>query len=166
MHEAGLLDELEPDSNSFYSQIITHALPPLRIPSSNIHHDLLPPCASLSKAYEAQHTSVSQQHLPPFCENLFSASSTSLTALIQDTQTAFNLTAPNLESSFSWQRQARGRDGRFLPKGVIPCDIGEKERKQCGWCGTFETTQWRAGPSGSIGTLYCLVLWRYRYDFS
>lgn len=150
------LTTLEP--NVFRSQVFTNALPPLSLPSPAATLSSLPPFETIALRLDEQHSLFQQSQcaklslsLSPFDTEL-SRQTTTLVHSGKDARPSAKQASQKQGSSCSWLRQARGRDGRFLPKGVIPCDTRKNDHRKCGWCRTLETTQWRAGPVGSKGT--------------
>lgn len=167
MNDVSSAQYLEPVEFGSCSRV--RILPPVQLSSTHLRRNFLPSYAAIvniSHAVNAPIKSTSETCFPPMPHPSLFVRNRATTAMKKQ-HTKVMLTSDT--SPYSFLGQARGPDGRFLAKGVLPCDIDERPaRKVCGWCGTLKTTQWRIGPtSGSASMLlFLFIIMRYAYSNS
>lgn len=116
-----------------------------------IIQDLLPPCTAITTARDRSYRLVPSpllNSLPPVSPSDHSAMFKPEWSASGSDEASESSGRSTPVSQNTWRHQARGRDGRFLPKGTVPRDIDKQELPRiCGWCNTTKTTQWRVGPT-------------------
>lgn len=118
-----------------------HQLPPLNLPSPNSRGPFLPPCRDLER-------SLIEKRNAPSWGGMHGSTSPNDPFPSPSYREKARSRSPRHAQRMSWLQQGRDHDGRFLRKGAVPSKLGKcKPRKQCGWCSTSDTIQWRAGSS-------------------